>query len=110
MDKRTLLDLIKEENQCVGDPYETEVEAKSWHISALCAGLFGMLLFFLEWFVWGEYSVVAIAPITVMLAIAYTVQAVRFKTAKKIVMAVFFDLLFAFLVVCLVLVYGFGWR
>ena len=110
LNKKELLERIRESNEYEGDPYEKEVESKSWHIGALCSAFVAMLLYFLEWFVWGENCIAMIAPVVALFAVTSLLQAIRFKSAFRIVVAVVFCALFALTAVMCVLDYGFGWR
>ena len=107
MDKKELLKRIKEENECVEDPYELEVDQKSRAVAGWVMLAFALIVFFWKLLAWEEYAYELIVVATLYFAVIDVLCACKIKTPWRIACAVFWCVLFAVTFAILVYVYIF---
>lgn len=108
MNKEEFLKIIREENK-ENEPYEKEISAFSWKIGAIVAVGLSFVVFYLEWLFWGNYNFGLIMSIVSLLAVKFTVKAVKIKTVSSIVYASIFSFFSIVFTTVYIIAFIHGW-
>ena len=108
MNKKELLDLIREENE-ENEPFEKEVSSFSWKIGAIVALGLSLVIYYLEWFFWGNHNYGLFISIVSLLAVKFTIKAMKIKTMSSIVYAIILFTIFVLITVVYIHAFINGW-
>lgn len=108
MNKEEFLKIIREENE-ENEPYEKEISAFSWKIGAIVALGLSLVIYYLEWFFWGNHNYGLFISIVSILAVKFTIKAKKIKTASSVVYAIIFFASWVALTVIYIIAFINGW-
>ena len=108
MNKEEFLKTIREENE-ENEPYENEISAFSWKIGAIFALGLSLIIYYLEWFFWGNHNYGLFLAILSILAVKFAIKAKKIKSISSIVYAVIFSTFFIVLTIVYVVAFINGW-
>ncbi len=108
MNKEEFLKKMRQENEG-NDPFEKETSSFSWKIGAIVALALSFILFYLEWFFFGNYNFALFVAFLPMLAIQFIIKATKIKCISDIVYSVIFSILSVVAITTYIIAFVNGW-
>ncbi|MBQ7344366.1 MAG: hypothetical protein IJW53_06375 [Clostridia bacterium] len=108
MDKKNLLDRIREENEA-DDPFEREALALAMRIGGIVALAMCLIIFYLEWMILGKYNLgLFIVPVSI-LTVKNVIMSIKLKETSTIICSVIYSILLIVLIIVYIIAFLNGW-
>lgn len=108
MNKEEILKIFRKENEA-NDPYEKEISSFAWKIGAIVAFGLSVVIFCFELIFRGNYNYGLFISLVSILAVKFTLEAIKLKKAWSIAFAIIYSCVFVIIVVVCIIAFLNGW-
>ena len=109
MDRKEFLEMARMENEYNDDPFEAEVNKRTWQISAIVAGIVAAVIFVAELIFFEHYNFAVFSVFAIMLALKIIPTAIRIRSVQNTALAILSGATALLSIILYVISFIYGW-